>query len=147
MVANTESGWVSPLFDLIERRFKGKGLAEVLTGGWTNYDPPESVTKRPYGVVVPVAVRDMKFTNKTKYATIEFRVEVFSDTFGELDKILCPAVTWTLQHAPLSKPGDVMNVTMLRPGDIEYEKEAQIWGAAMTFAAQVNQPAAQTAPA
>lgn len=146
-----EKGWFNDTFAVIDARLKARGVLAVLPGEWRLAEMPELQESnpkrghRPYGMVDPVAVRDPKFTNKTKYATLEFAFEVHADTFEQLDDIIIPAVVGALQHAAGLTIGDgTLKVTMIRPGDCEYEKIEQIWTARQTFFVQANQPAAQS---
>lgn len=146
-----ETGWFNGTFEAMNRRLVEKGVASVLPGGWNLAEMPEKQEsdpqrgKRPYAIVEPNAVRNQKFTNRTKYADLEFTFEIHADTFDELDGAICPKVTAALQHAANTVlSGAVVNVTMIRPGDIEFEKVEQIWTARMAFVIQANQPAAST---
>lgn len=149
-----EEGWNSGIFTALNARFLAKGLASVLPGGWNLAEVPEidpdklPLGRRPFGVVMPRAVRDPKFTNATKYVSIEFDFIVEADTFSTLDKTVCPFVTAILQNLDSSKitvADNVVIITMIRPGDIVFEKIEQIWTATMSFVVQANQPAAASA--
>lgn len=128
-----------------------RGVGAVLPGGWKLAKMPEASAsepsrgKRPYGIVVPDAVRNTKFTNRTKYVDVEFTFEIHADTFDELDGTICPKVTAALQHATITVGDGTVKVTMIRPGDIEYENVDQIWTARLSFTVQANQPALSTA--
>lgn len=146
-----EEGWFDGAFKAMNLRLTEKGVGTVLTGGWNLAEMPEiqesdpNRGKRPYGIVEPNAVRNHKFTNRTKYVDLEFTFEIHADTFAELDGVICPKITGALQHAANTVLSHgVVNVTMIRPGDIEYEKVEQIWTARMAFTIQANQPATST---
>ncbi len=146
----TESAWFDPTFEAIKPKLEAT-LSGRLTGGFRLAEMPEvSDTdpqrgKRPYGVVNPVALRDTKFTSKTKYATLEFNFEVHADTFAELDGSINPAITAALQHTLTGVNVGGIVITMIRPGDIEYEKIEQIWTSKLQFFVQAQQPAPPSA--
>ncbi len=147
-----ESGWHNPVYEALNRRLIAKGISAVLPGEWKLGEFPEVQHKNPkrghlpYANIEPTAVRDQRWTNRTKYATVEFRFEVHAKTFAELDGTILPAVTAAMEHANIVIPGDDpdLRITMVRPGDIEYEKVEQIWTASMIFFVQANQPSAST---
>jgi hypothetical protein len=145
-----EVGWFDSTFEAIKPKLVA-ALAGKLTGGFQLAEMPElsesdpNRGKRPYGVVNPVALRDTKFTSKTKYATLEMNFEVHADDFRELDKVINPAITAGLQHTLTGVDIGGIVITMIRPGDIEYEKIEQIWTSKLTFFVQAQQPAAQSA--
>lgn len=134
-----------PLFVAIERRFVQFRLFAVLTGGVHLYDAPERV-ERPFGILVPRAERGWRFTNKTKYGELVFALELYANKFQTLDAEALRLATDALQHAPLEVDGGLV-VTMIRPGDVDYEKIEQIWSCSAEFVVQCNQPAAPTRPA
>jgi hypothetical protein len=149
----SEKGWFSETFVAIDQRLKTHGVLTVLPGEWKLAEMPElqaaNPTRghRPYGMVDPVGVREPKFTNKTKYVTLEMIFEVHADSFEELDNIIVPKVTAALQHpipAGMTIGDGTVKITNIRPGDCEYEKVEQIWTARQTFFIQANQPAAQS---
>ena len=148
-----EKGWYSETFVALNTRLLNKQVANVLTGGWALIEFPEKQAAnprlgvRPYAVILPKAVRNTKYTNKTKYADVYITFEIHSDTFDQLDRVLIPAVVGAFENLDTSKlvVGDgTLKVTMIRPGDIEYDKIEQIWMAGIEFLIQANQPASAT---
>lgn len=146
-----EAGFMNGVFEALKPPLTG-ALASVLTGGFRLAEMPElqegnpQAGRRPYGVVIPVAVRDTKFTNKNKYANAIFGFEIHADTFDELDRVLVPAVTGAIQHklTGSTTADGVVKILSVRPGDTTYDKIEQIWTATVEFTVQVAQTSAQS---
>ena len=146
-----ESGFMNSVFEALKPKLLG-ALAGVLRGGFRLAEIPELKTddpnagKRPYGVVLPVAVRDTRFTNVNKYASAVFAFEIHADTFDELDGVLVPAVTNAIQHklTGTTAPNSAVKILSVRPGDTTFEKIENIWMASVEFTVQACQVAAQS---
>lgn len=148
----TKSGWASPLFRLLNPRLMAY-LAPVLTGGWRLAEMPEASTaepnlgKRPYGVLIPEAVRDRSYSNKGVYATVEFSFEVSADTFEELDETIFPALETALEHAltGVTLSDGKLRIVSIKPGDCTWQKVEQVWEGKLAFAVVASQAAAPSA--
>lgn len=139
-----ELAMFDPLFTAIKQRFVERRVLAKLPGGAHLFDVPERQL-RPFAILVPRAEREFRFTNKHKYGTLVFAVEMYADTFAELDGVLIREVTGALQHADFGTLPNGLTVQSIRPGDVEYEKAEQIWSGIPEFLAQVAQPAVGTA--
>lgn len=140
----TEVGWFHPTLIELEKRARARGvIAESLLRGGLHLDDVPERTEKPYGRLSANAVRGLRYTNKTKYADLDFDIAIACDSFEKLDNEIIPALVAAFQHAPID-PAGALNITMIRPTTIEYEKIEQIWEAVINFIAQANQPAVGT---
>lgn len=145
-VTITKSGWASPVFKLLNPRLE-QYLRPVMLGGWKLAEMPEATEKepnlgkRPYGVVMPEALRDRKYTNKGVYATLEFSFMVTADRFETLDEEVFPALETGLEHALTDTTLDNGKLRILRvyPGDATWLKIEQAWEGKLTFYVEASQ--------
>ena len=145
-VTITKCGWASPVFKLLNPRLLAY-LAGVLPGGWKLAEMPEATEqepnlgKRPYGVIMPEALRDRKYTNKGVYATLEFSFEVVADRFEQLDEEIFPALEQALEHAltGTTLEDGKLKIVRIYPGDVVWVKIEQAWEGKFTFYVEATQ--------